>query len=92
MASTGNSNYLQNSAVAIGALYWLSVCVYRESRTLPGLLNDPYLLVEIDKFNELFLKHFLLANSLPNEDMLEEVGHVRAQLEVLDETPKRRTA
>lgn len=60
---------------------------HTHSRALPSFLNNSYLLVEIDELDQLFLQHFLPAHCLLDEDVMQQVGHVRSELKVLDETP-----
>lgn len=54
---------------------------------LPCLLNDSHLLVEVDELHQLFLKDLLSSNNLPDEGMVQEVGHIGTQLKVFDQTP-----
>lgn len=60
---------------------------HTHSGALPRFFNDSYLLVEIDELDQLFLQHSLPAHCLLDEDVLQQVGHVRSELKVLDETP-----
>lgn len=63
------------------------VVEYTHTHTLPCFFNNSYLLVEIDELDQLFLQYFLPAHCLLDEDVLQQVGHVRSELKVLDETP-----
>lgn len=55
-------------------------------RTVPCFFNDSYLLVEIDELDQLLLQDLLPAHDLLDEDMLQQVEHVRSQLEILNQT------
>lgn len=54
--------------------------------TVPCFFNDSYLLVEIDELDQLLLQDLLPAHDLLDEDMLQQVEHVRSQLEILNQT------
>lgn len=59
------------------------------ANVVPGLLDGPHLLVEVNELDELLLQRLVPAEGAADEAVAQQVQHVGTQLEVLDQTPAR---